>query len=503
MLSDEQLTELYNKEFSSAKSFEEISDKLLAMESEYVDDLRSTFLNELLYEISIGLTKYDKEDELSRRSKKLFCENVDLLPKTNYYFRAMGSFFQHEHNQCLSLISKSLEAELKEMPDTSIDEFYFVDRFFEPYKEAFEGFWPALKDIILKHPHQPFVPSLCETIDAYYKCKTDEEALGLLLSAHSENPESVLLKELIAHTYYSLKMWNNSVAYFEQVEDNNIFFRNDALYFMMAWCYGKTKDRKLEEEYYRKSLEIVPTNVLTLNNLAYALYSQKRYTESKALLEECLTYAPHYNYANNNYVRVLIALGLYKDAKSYVNTGHKIAASLKRKVEKLENVNHAKTPPAKVTIHEDSFDDNAMQQPEVVLNIKRQQFSSEKILEDELVSRIESGTDVFGLKLKIFRRKGLYGRQFIIPVGRLDLLCEDEEGNFYIIELKKDSGYDDPYQQTANYLDWFEKSEYAEGKKIYGIICLNSPTNALIKKVHNDKRMKLFEYSISYTEIRG
>ena len=33
----------------------------------------------------------------------------------------------------------------------------------------------------------------------------------------------------------------------------------------------------------------------------------------------------------------------------------------------------------------------------------------------------------FGLKLKMYKRKGLYGRQFIIPVGWLDLLCEDDE----------------------------------------------------------------------------
>jgi len=45
----------------------------------------------------------------------------------------------------------------------------------------------------------------------------------------------------------------------------------------------------------------------------------------------------------------------------------------------------------------------------------------------------------------MYRREGKYGRQFIIPIGRLDLLCEDEEGNLYIIELKKDSGYDDAF----------------------------------------------------------
>ena len=101
----------------------------------------------------------------------------------------------------------------------------------------------------------------------------------------------------------------------------------------------------------------------------------------------------------------------------------------------------------------------------------------------------------------MYKRKGVYGRQFIIPIGRLDLLCEDEKGDLYIIELKKDSGYDDAYKQTASYLDWFESNDISKGKNVYGIICLNSPTKDLIEKVRKDKRMKLFEYQISYTEI--
>ena len=69
------------------------------------------------------------------------------------------------------------------------------------------------------------------------------------------------------------------------------------------------------------------------------------------------------------------------------------------------------------------------------------------------------------------------------------------------MELKKDSGYDDAYKQTTEYLDWFEQDKRFKGKKVYGIICLNSPTQQLIDKVHADKRMRLFEYQISYTEI--
>lgn len=324
----------------------------------------------------------------------------------------------------------------------------------------------------------------------------------MLLDAQMKCPDSILLKELIGITYYSMKMWQNAVAYFEQVEDNRLFFRNDAFFFMMAWCYGKAKDYKLEEHFYRESLSNNPENVNALNNLGYSFYIQKRYTEAKAIFEECMTLSPEYLYAHNNYVRVLIALGYYKDAKTFVKAGHKISSDLKRKVEKLENTNTGKARTATKENHfEDVPESSTVQQPQIDLGVRRQQFSSEKLLEDELTARIEAGMEVFGMKLKLFRRKGMYGRQFIIPIGRLDLLCEDDDGNLFVIELKKDAGYDDAYQQTANYLDWFEQSEYAKGKKVYGIICLNSPTNALVQKVRNDKRMKLFEYAISYTEI--
>lgn len=138
----------------------------------------------------------------------------------------------------------------------------------------------------------------------------------------------------------------------------------------------------------------------------------------------------------------------------------------------------------------------------VDFGIKRQQFSSEKLLEDELTLRLEAGMPVFGMNLHIYDHKGdFYGRQYPFEMGRLDLLCEDNNGNLYIIELKKDSGYDDAYVQTAQYLDWFEKAPISQGKKVYGIICLNSPTPELVGKVRNDPRMKLFEYQISYTEI--
>lgn len=502
MLTDEQLEKLYTKTFSKAKTFEEISAQLHSLESKHTDELRSAFCNQLLYNLSTGYTRYDKSNEETEGLISLFCSNAALLPQSYLYFQAVRAFFQNDSKQCLLLIDKYLQADAEEHPDQPLDEFFVVDCFFEPFKEAFSGFWISLGELIKKRPHQPWLPTLCCTIGKYYSCSTDEEALKVLMDCYQQYSDSILLKELIGHTYYSMKMWQNAVAYFEQVEDNRLFFRNDVFFFMMAWCYGKTKDHNMEERFYREVLENNPEAIDAMNNLGYSLYVQRRYAEAKPVFEECMVLDPNYQCAQNNYVRVLIALGKYKDAKSFISEGHKISGALKRKVELLEDTNQGKVRAAsKEKSQEDIPDSNAVQQAQVDMGVKRQQFSSERLLEDELTARIEAGMEVFGMRLKLFRRKGLYGRQFIIPIGRLDLLCEDEAGNLYVVELKKDSGYDDAYQQTANYLDWFEQSEYAKDKKVYGIICLSAPTNALIQKVRNDKRMRLFEYAISYTEI--
>ena len=127
-------------------------------------------------------------------------------------------------------------------------------------------------------------------------------------------------------------------------------------------------------------------------------------------------------------------------------------------------------------------------------------------MEDEIVARLESGKEIFGLNLKIYRRKGdNYGRQYPFHDGknnrRLDILCVDEQDNFYIIELKKDSGYDDAYKQIKNYVDYFEKNRVPKGKKVFGILCLNSPTEKLLQDVRQDTRIRLFEYKISYNEL--
>ena len=77
-------------------------------------------------------------------------------------------------------------------------------------------------------------------------------------------------------------------------------------------------------------------------------------------------------------------------------------------------------------------------------------------------------------------------------------MCEDESGNLVVIELKRDHGYDDPYDQIIQYIEWLKQNMCKSGKTVSGIICLNSPTKNLISKVRSDKRVQLYEYQVSY-----
>lgn len=52
-----------------------------------------------------------------------------------------------------------------------------------------------------------------------------------------------------------------------------------------------------------------------------------------------------------------------------------------------------------------------------------------------------------------------------------------------------------------NSTDWIEEDVAVKGQRVFGIICLNDPTKDLIEKVKADDQMRLFEYSISYSEI--
>lgn len=489
--------------------FDEIPAKIDCIkDKEEQDKMRVLFCNELLYAITSDYTKYDSSiDFHNNPAITLFKNNVRKLPKDKHFYWAMYYFYCNNNEKCLAELQAFMEKSYEEWRKDNnsdvpfLNEASLIDCYVEPYKNAFSGFWQRIADMLKKYPVDDGIVELCELIDRFYDYSSEEDIRNDLLTFSMKYPQFIYPQELIAYSYYSDKMWRNAIGYFEKIQDDAMLFSYAKIYWMLAWSYSKCRDYVQEEFYYRKYMEIFPDGEFVVNNLGYCLYKQKKYLEAKELFESCLEKGADLPYAANNYVRVLIALGRNKDAKDFVKKGDfKISKDIVERVKKLDNTNARLKKADEVPY--DLDDTDSVEDIKVDLGVKRQQFTSERILEDELTARLESGMPVFGMNLHIYNRKGdYYGRQYPFPFGRLDLLCEDKEGNLYIIELKKDSGYDDAYKQTSDYLDWFQNADISKGKKVYGIICLNSPSNELIEKVHADSRMKLFEYQISYHEI--
>ena len=121
--------------------------------------------------------------------------------------------------------------------------------------------------------------------------------------------------------------------------------------------------------------------------------------------------------------------------------------SIRKRIKGLDysNARLRKKDIEEITIDEADEQDFITSSSAIDLGPKRQRFSSERLLEEELTARIEAGIEVFGLQLKMYRREGKYGRQFIIPMGGRALLGEEGEGNLSNTELKKARGYVDAF----------------------------------------------------------
>ena len=462
------INEFYAKEFPDTMTFEDISVKLDTLNNHpHIQQLRRIFCDNLVFALTEGFVKYDDaflvayDDSLL----KLVYENIEKLDKDFYFYWAFYYYLKKQYKKCKDNIHKICSEQLK---DGVLNEDVVLDFFLVPFKNAPAEIWDFIKDEVKHIKTEDGIPEFCDLISLYYRSNDNDAVVDALLSFIQKYPNYKSPNEMLGYTYYNMSMWNNAIACFEKVEQEYYFFMAD-IYWMLAWSSGKIKNYADEEKYYRLSYELAPEVQFTLNNLGYSLYKQKKYLQAKDIFQQCLNEKKDLSCAANNYVRVLIALGRNADAKKFVNSGEfKVAKAIRDRVKKLDNHN-ARLKECDVAVEPDIDDTDSTEKVTIDIGVKRQQFSNEKLLEDELTARIESGLPVFGMNLKVYKRKGEYGRQYIIPVGRLDLLCEDTAGKLYVVELKKDSGYDDAYERQLSILIGLRKVKNSKVKKCMGL----------------------------------
>ena len=492
-ITDEQIAryeeKIGSKNYSTLEEYEAILNSIKGPDKAA---FYTIFINDVITGFTNGFLRYGNLDG----SEEIIGLLERYLKKVEDSFaEAFLAFLKGQKKQCLEHLTK-FNTLNREKTSTEADFLYGI---LGPFKNAFPGFYSAIRKSCDTLPTDPLTKLLCEQMDAFYATEDPDQMAEAIYPIMQKYPDSMVANLLLGYTHYEAKRWGSAIACFEKIEGKitNALFWDDEIWFFKAWSYGKLREHKNAIKCYEKVLDLYPDSENTLNNMGYEYYLLKQYSKAIEIFERCLDEGRDVKYAANNYVRALLAAGRNTDAKAFVADGkYKITLEMQRRVKAA-----GKDKFVEPVADEDAVDGSYNVEDRPVRK-NADQFSSEKLLEDELSMRIEAGVPVFGKQLKIYRRHGEYGRQYIIPVGRLDLLAEDENGDLYIIELKKDSGYDDPYDQTAAYLDWFEKNHRKKGQRIYGIICLNGPSKSLIEKVRKDDRIQLFNYSISYDEVK-
>jgi len=88
--------------------------------------------------------------------------------------------------------------------------------------------------------------------------------------------------------------------------------------------------------------------------------------------------------------------------------------------------------------------------------------------------QIEKGIESFYIENLLLLGEGLQlvpdGRQYSTPIGRIDLLCQSQDGQYVIVEIKADDADDCVFGQILRYIGWVHRNiEHAENN-VRGII---------------------------------
>jgi endonuclease len=121
-----------------------------------------------------------------------------------------------------------------------------------------------------------------------------------------------------------------------------------------------------------------------------------------------------------------------------------------------------------------------------------QEFAFERDLRNYLsknLSSLEAG-------LKVYQDEDFLGVEFPVGGRFIDILANDANGNFVVIELKVSRGYERVVGQILRYMAWVKKN-VANGKKVRGIIVANEVSEDLHLAASLVPDLHLFEYAIS------
>jgi hypothetical protein len=124
-------------------------------------------------------------------------------------------------------------------------------------------------------------------------------------------------------------------------------------------------------------------------------------------------------------------------------------------------------------------------------------FGLEYQLRDFLASNL--GTiRIADKRLRLFvDPSGREGIEFPTAVGPIDILAVDEEGSFFVFELKRANSADRAIGQLARYMGWMRQT-IGRGREVSGVIVAKSISENLRYAASIVPNVHLFEYEVEF-----
>jgi len=190
------------------------------------------------------------------------------------------------------------------------------------------------------------------------------------------------------------------------------------------------------------------------------------------------------------------------------STSRQLLSGLKRNGWKFEEADsEVRLFPPGESISEEIITSILGEPEENIVAEEHQGFGLEKQLRDFLADNIES-IKIKGRKLQLFvDQAGRDGVEYPTAVGFIDVLGIDENGNFYVFELKRDVGSDRVVGQVARYMGWIQ-STIGKNKEVNGVIVAKQIGRKLRYAASIIPRISLYEYKVEFhlsesNEING
>ena len=132
--------------------------------------------------------------------------------------------------------------------------------------------------------------------------------------------------------------------------------------------------------------------------------------------------------------------------------------------------------------------------------------SSQFALEKDLQRYLSDNLHIIEPGLALFQDEDISGFEY--PAGggrRIDILAKDSAGNFVVLELKVEKGYDRVVGQLLRYMNWVRKELAEPGQRVRGIIVCRTMSEDLVLACSSIKDVELYEYrlQVTVTKVRS